>query len=119
MMGVTSGAGMFNPCGTSQFTAIFLWVVVAQSLVFCVVFCWSKQSHVTFIKTSYFPLNNIVFPSQQYRYYKHTKKKSLKIPKALSEESCESKMTRQYNGQKKRKKGTNNNLQNTTQKTKD
>jgi hypothetical protein len=39
MMGVTSGAGMFNPCGTSQFTAIFLWVVVAQSLVFCVVFC--------------------------------------------------------------------------------
>jgi hypothetical protein len=53
------------------------WIFYSTSPTFCE-FCqmkyfghlclqWSKQSHVTFIKTSHFPLNNIVFPSQQYR----------------------------------------------------
>jgi len=45
-------------------------------------------------------------------------KKSLKIPKGVIR-ICKSKKDRQHNGQKKKDKGTNNDLQNTTHKTKD
>ena len=37
-----------------------------QSHVTCHIGHVTKQSHVTYIKASYFPLNNIVFSSQQY-----------------------------------------------------
>ena len=45
-------------------------------------------------------------------------KKSLKIPKWVIR-ICKSKKNRQHNGQKKKCKRTNNDLQNTTEKTKD
>ena len=49
---------------------VCIYKVVFHSIIFILLvmkFDWLKQSHVTFIKASYFPLNNIVFPSQQYR----------------------------------------------------
>ena len=47
-----------------------------------------------------------------------TNKKSLKIPKGLTR-NCKSKKDRQYNGQTKKNQKTNNDLQNTSQKTED
>jgi hypothetical protein len=38
-MDATSGAGTTSPSGSLEFTLCFSGVRVAQSLVFCVVFC--------------------------------------------------------------------------------
>ena len=41
LTGVTCGAGTANPSGAPEFPLVFNAVLVAQSLVFCVVFCRS------------------------------------------------------------------------------
>jgi hypothetical protein len=85
-------------------------ISVARSLVFCVVFC---RSLFVFLSLSFG--HCIVFSSSIYG----------NINKNIFEDTNEvirihkSKKNRQYNGQKKRNKKTNNDLQNTTQKTKD
>jgi hypothetical protein len=39
MTGATSGTGIAYPSGVPGFTPCFSWVHVAQSFVFCIVFC--------------------------------------------------------------------------------
>ena len=47
--GVTSGAGISNPSWTPEFTPVFSGVRVAQTLVFCEVFCRSLLAFFLFV----------------------------------------------------------------------
>ena len=49
MTGVTSGAGTVYPSDASEFTQVFCVVRVAQSLVFCVLFCGSLFTYQVFL----------------------------------------------------------------------
>jgi hypothetical protein len=62
-MGVTSAADAAYPSGTFEFTRVFSWVCVAQSLIFCRICCPFTLAIVLSVILNRFEVSNYLFTS--------------------------------------------------------